>query len=338
MPNYLTKTDIANGALSILGQGPILNLDATANPSDKILTTLKFWYEKSVEVVLRDLNFELEMQFVHAVMLVKDPTPEWSAAYYLDPNWIKFARILSGSYPDSRTTQVPHRKLRGQGASTASINSVTVGTSSTPSIFGVSGMVNGQVVAVTGLTDGGAGNFTPSLYYLVGMATALTCQLFSIDKTPDPTKFSNYNTNGIPIYLATPSLVSARLTPVEHQRIYCNLFPNSDSQTQLPLPMFEVGMIPAVLIWPDDFAKCVCYQLALDAGTGIIGIDHKEQVDSLRIDYANAKARASGTMGKESWKGVRKLSESTLSRFRRVGRNIPGTSGSVSGYSSATTP
>lgn len=399
MPNFSSETDVANAALSFLGEGPVADLNAIADVSDKKLTSLQQWYDKAVEMVIRDLNYELTVEFVTPVKLLDWPTPEWRAAYYLDPLWVKFHRIFSGAYPDSRETAVPHRKISQKSSTIMNITGVTIAN---PAVFSVANPQNGQVVVVGGIA-GQLGLLLNNNTYFVSEATPTTCQLndivtgLPVDTSAipcvrgiftiltavngfeyvvtlngnlytytagpadtvntiatafenmfrnDPTaNFSLVNVPGFPAvfgfaplftfaiapfeanvsYATQPTtppntidvyLMGGSLVPVPHQRILCNMRQGTDREG-FPFPQFEVGIVPEVSLWPDDFGVCVATKLAQLAGVGIIGIDHKQQVDSLKDDYKTAKNNASANQATESFKGVRKLSASTLSRMPR---------------------
>ena len=313
MPQFKTDVDIANAALSFLGNGPLTIaglMAATPDPADKVLTSLQQWYPTAVEQVIRDLNYELSAQFVPATLLIDqtgqtNPPGEWRYVYYLDPAWLKFVRIFSGAYPDSRETVVPHRKLTSFASSAITITAVS---KANPGIVTASGGVVGQVVtiaAVGGMTQlngktygliqdsTAAVSATPTTFNLVNLATGIPL---------DTTAFTTYTTGGT-------------LTPIDHGRIYCNVDPTTS-------PTFEVGMVPAIVLWPADFCICVATKLADLAGVGVVGIDHKKELDTLETDYIKAKNNASGNMANESFKGVRQLSASTLSRMTRRTRSF----------------
>lgn len=338
--NYQTETDLCNAALSILGQGPIA--DATVvDASNKVLTQLQMWYAKAFEMVFRDINFETEVELVPGVMLLQDPFPQWRAAYYVDPLWINFIKVWSGIEPDNRATVVPHRKLRQKAVGAAtSVTAIAAGSLAIPSVFTCAGQVNGTVVTIDNLVPAGTTNYVAGQKFVVMNATATTCQLGILDLPPDPTNFAANSTNAIPLYFSVaPAPNNTHLTPQKHYRIYCNLLPDADRRTGQSLPIFEIGSIPDVSLLPDDVAYAVAVKLAGLSGVGIVGIDHKADVDTIsNVDYPKAKAQAIGTTHKESFKGTRPLSESTLSRLARRHGRIPGTRGVSSGFGSSTNP
>lgn len=306
MGQYSTKTDVANAALSLLGEGPIANLDATPDPTDKVLSALQFWYGKAFEMVLRDVNLELYASFVSPVLLVDNtaspfPANEWKYFYYLDPLWINFVRVFSGVYPDSKETEVPHRKISSPSGNALTITGISLAN---PCVITVAGAQEGQVVAAAAVV--GTVEVNGKTYYLKNV-TATTAQLWDLSTgaAVNSSAFTAYTSGGT-------------LTPVAHERLYCNLVQLTDPVTLLPMsPKCEVGVAPEISLWPADFALAVATKLAVLSAVPIIGIDRKAQADTLRTDYITAKNNASANMAKESFKGVRKLSRSTLSRISR---------------------
>jgi hypothetical protein len=319
MPTFKTDVDVANAALSFLGEGPLSIpglMAAAADPSDKVLTTLQQWYPSAWEQVMRDLDYEIAAEFITPVLLNNWPTPEWRAQYYLDPSWIDFVRVFSGAYPDSRETLVPHRKIRQGPTAALSITGCTIAS---PAVFSGVGAVNGQVVEVESV-GGTLGGLLNGNLYFVGNATPTTFQLYTLQAS-NPLVYSPVstfgNTNANPVnstgytYVQEPG---AGITPIEVQTLLCNIIPIVGVQG-IPLPMFEIGVVPDVSICPDDLIVAVATKLALLGGVGIVGIDRKAQVDALKPDYKAAKDNASANMANESFKGVRKMSASTMSRM-----------------------
>jgi hypothetical protein len=440
MPTFQTDTDIANAALNFLGQGPIADLGAAPDTSDKVLTSLQTWYSTAVEMVIRDLNFELASQFVIPALILPWPTPEWKAAYYLDPSWLKFVRVLSGSYPDSRETEVPHRKIHCPAQNGGDGVNISAISFENPAIFTtVEPLANGQVVEVTGVNGtqiGALASLLNNNEFFVGNAQTVdgvnTCELYSlIPVTPAQITEPDF-TNCLPVtgnivnliigvlafqtsnqvpyqvnlngtlytytptsgqtvaevtaaflallqtdpgyvsgeigmvqggggdnlitltsqpgapaftlaitegganfqYSSTSASVSGGLaTPLDHERLLCNMLPSqyfAGGTVPQQAPQFEVGVVPDVSLWPADFAVAVAKKLAHLAGVGIVGIDHMDQIEKLGGDYITAKQNAAANMGDESFKGVRKLSATTLSRMVR--RRWWGPRGGLQGY------
>ncbi|HVZ80306.1 MAG TPA: hypothetical protein VHE12_05810 [bacterium] len=292
---FSTTTDIANLALGFLNQKPISDF-SESDPSDNSLTTLQFYYPIALEQVIRDVKMELTSKFVQLVKLVDNPTKEWLYAYYLPTEAAKFKRIFSGIYPDSLETEVPHRKVPVNAGAAVDVAGVT---QADPAVVTADGLEDGQVVkfaSVGGMVELNGNS------YIVDEAAATTCQLLDLatGEAIDSTDFTAYTTGGT-------------VTPQAHQRILTNI----------EECWVEYSIIPDLSLWPADFGIAVGYKLAMLSGVRILGIEHKDFVEGLKVDYVMAKNNAMANGANESFKGVRPLSASTLSRMSRRGVRRP---------------
>lgn len=289
MPVYTTKTQIANKALSMLGQKSIADL-AAVDPNNKVLVALQDNYDLAVEQVIRDCKIELTAFFFQLTKILDNPTREWKYAFYLPPSYLQFRRIFSGIYPDSIDTEIRHRKLPVNSAAALEI---TGASQSTKCELQVTDASDGQIVNIADVV--GMTELNGNTYYLSDV-TDSTALLRSLEDGSyiDSSAFTPYVSDGT-------------ATPVAHHRILADCLE----------AFVEVGAIPDISIWPSDFAIAVATKLACLAGIPIVGIDHADFVAKVEEDYKTAKKNAEANSSTESFKGQRQLSSSTAARFGR---------------------
>lgn len=104
-----SKTDIANMALSHLGNGKeVADIDSEADASQEARTCRRF-YDTCLKAVLRDFAWPFANKMVSLDLVEEDPTDEWAYSYQYPNDCVRVHRILSGVLPETRQSRVPYR-------------------------------------------------------------------------------------------------------------------------------------------------------------------------------------------------------------------------------------
>lgn len=278
MGQYSNMTQIANLALSLLGEKPISSISAT-DATNARLVALQRWQGGVLEKVIRDLKIQVSKKEAVLVLAEENPTDEWQFAYFEPSDLYLIHRILSGNLQDTQETIVQFRKRVQEGAAAANI---TGATKATECVLTVSGLVDGQLItiaSVTGMTELNGNT------YIVSDATATTCKIKDRDtgEYVDSTGFTTYTGP------------SGTATPIAHVRILCNV----------DTPTLEYGYLPDITVWPADWAVAIARLWAWLAGPEICGAEKADTIAVQRVEYLAALRNAGGNDFNEQAKGPR---------------------------------
>lgn len=106
-----TSTDIANLALSHLGQGvQIADLDTENSPEAK---ACRQFYTQARQQTLRDFEWPVATKIAALGLVTEDPNDEWAYSYEYPSDCLEMRRILSGTRNDSRQSKIPYRVVYG---------------------------------------------------------------------------------------------------------------------------------------------------------------------------------------------------------------------------------
>lgn len=103
----MTKTDVANMALSVLSQG--LEITDVEDETSEEARAVRTWWDVTVETALRDLKPYWARKVTGLSLIEEIEDGEWSYKYAYPNDAVAMIRIPSGFRVDTRDTKIPYR-------------------------------------------------------------------------------------------------------------------------------------------------------------------------------------------------------------------------------------
>jgi len=103
----LSKTDIANMAISHIGYGKEISNLALENSEEA--SVCRRFYDISRDSTLRDFPWPFAMVSASLNLIEENPNSEWSYSYRYPSDCIYVRRIISGDKRESRDDRVPYK-------------------------------------------------------------------------------------------------------------------------------------------------------------------------------------------------------------------------------------
>lgn len=101
----VSKTDIANMALSHLASGKVIsNLETERSREADVL---RRFYNTALEACIREKYWPFTRKISTLALVEENPNDEWSYSYRYPVDCVEFRRILSGVRQDNNSTRVP---------------------------------------------------------------------------------------------------------------------------------------------------------------------------------------------------------------------------------------